>query len=285
MGGTAGDRRGQRVDAVTTAVAPQLTLTDDQLQVAGARVGVQSFPAVLGIRSRYPTIDQREAAFDRATQELSARGLIADGGLDQELVQVLHALQRPQREMAMRLVTPEGIARTCVVRRGPLCVLARRIGNEITLRSVGIDCSTREVTAALLGELPAAAAADVAPIGAPQEAMSESLLGTHDPAVLADRIRGLGAENRAAMVLGSALGSRQAFAEIVYYYLAEDNDRIGRAPAAVAVMYTKRGRIVGAPSVSPAGQIWVTLKAGSDHAIGQAISQLVELSAERWGDS
>ena len=49
-------------------------------------------------------------------------------------------------------------------------------------------------------------------------------------------------------------------------------------PAAVGVFYTKRGRIVGAPSASPSGQLWTTLKAGSDHAIKQAIGQLVELS-------
>jgi hypothetical protein len=28
--------------------------------------------------------------------------------------------------------------------------------------------------------------------------------------------------------------------------------------------------------------VWTTLKAGSDHAIKQAIGQLVELSTERW---
>ena len=74
------------------------------------------------------------------------------------------------------------------------------------------------------------------------------------------------------------------FAEIVYYALDDDEDLIARSPAAVGVFYTKRGRIVAGPSVSPAGQLWTTLKAGSDHAISQAIGQLVELSGGRWGD-
>jgi hypothetical protein len=84
------------------------------------------------------------------------------------------------------------------------------------------------------------------------------------------------------MLLGSALASRQAFAEIVYYSLDGGEGRISRHPAAVGVFYTKRGRIVSAPSASPAGQLWTTLKAGSDHAIKQAIGQLVELSTDRW---
>jgi hypothetical protein len=61
-----------------------------------------------------------------------------------------------------------------------------------------------------------------------------------------------------------------AFAEIVYYALCTDQDRISRRRAAVGVFYTKRGRIVAAPSASPSGQLWTTLKPGSDHAIGQA---------------
>jgi hypothetical protein len=85
------------------------------------------------------------------------------------------------------------------------------------------------------------------------------------------------------MLLGSALASRQAFAEIVYYALDADEDRVSRSVAAVGVFYTKRGRIVAGPSASPAGQLWTTLKAGSDHAISQAVGQLVELSGGRWG--
>ena len=99
------------------------------------------------------------------------------------------------------------------------------------------------------------------------------------------RIRALGAETRSAMLLGSALSSRLAFAEIVYYPLASDEGRISRSPAAVAIFYTKRGRIVAAPSASPSGELWTTLKTGSDHTITRAISQLIELSPQRWEDA
>jgi EspG family len=202
-----------------------------------------------------------------------------------DLVPVLEALQRPDRELAMRLVTPDGIARVSVARRGTLCVLVRRINDDIILRVIGHGVELSAVTTALLAELPRAKPADIPPVGAPLSDISESLSGTNHSVELADRIRLLGIESQAAMMLGSALASRQAFVEIVYYTLADAEDRISRGPAAVAVLYTKRGRIVAAPSASPAGQVWTTFKAGSDHAIGQAVAQLIELADEKWGDS
>jgi hypothetical protein len=172
-----------------------------------------------------------------------------------------------------------------IARHGSLGVLARRVGNEFVLRAVGNDGELRTVTQALLAELPRMKPAGIEPVGAPLDAMTECLNGGDDGPRLADRIRALGIEPRAALLLGSALSSRMAFAEIVYCPLAGDEDRISRGPAAVAVFYTKRGRIVAGPSASPTGQLWTTLKAGSDHIISQAIGQLIGLSTERWEDA
>jgi hypothetical protein len=267
---------------VTAALSHQLTLTDDQLRVVASRVGIHDLPTVLAARSRYTTIDGREAAFDRAARELLSRNLITDGNVHPELAVVLQTLQRPERELAMRLVTPDGIARISVVRRGTLCALSRRIGDEIQLRIVAHGTELRDVVSALRAELPQARPADIEPVGAPLQEMSECLSGSNDPVELADRIRAMGADPHAAILLGTALGSRRAFGEIVYHTLADTEDRISRGPAAVAVFYTKRGRIIAAPSASPTGQLWTTLKAGSDHALGHAIGQLVELAGRDW---
>jgi hypothetical protein len=282
VGDAAGDRRRQGADAMTAALAPRLTLTDDQLRVVASRVGVYDLPTVLLSRPRHSTVDRREAAFDRATRELLSRNLIVDGGVHPELEIVLQALQRPDRELAMRIVTPDGMARISVVRRGTLCVLARRIGDEILLRILGYSIGLPDVAAALLAELPPARPADIQPVGAPLDEMAECLTGTHDAVDLADRVRALGADQHAALLLGTALASRQAFAEVVYFALADSEDRISRGPAAVALFYTKRGRVIGAPSASPTGELWTTLKAGSDHAFAQAIGQLVGLADEGW---
>jgi hypothetical protein len=182
----------------------------------------------------------------------------------------------------MRLVTPDGTARVAVIRQGAQCISTLRVGNEIVIEAPQGQPTLAKAARALLGALPASPAAEIDPVGAPLDAAGQALSDTHDAALLSDRIRALGADPRTAILLGSALASRQAFAEIVYYALDGDEGRISRCPIAVGVFYTKRGRIVGAPSASPSGQLWTTLKAGSDHAIKQAIGQLVELSTERW---
>lgn len=269
---------------MTASLTSHFVLTDDEMQVVASRVGVQALPVVLGLRPRHGSETALLAAIDSATRTLAERGLIRDGEVTPDLVPLLRALQRPDRELAMRFVTPDGTARVTVIRQGVQCISVRRIGNEITVDVVEGQPSLSSAIRALLAHLPVTPAADIGAVGAPLDAASEALSGTHDATVLSDRIRTLGAEPRTAMLLGSALASRQAFAEIVYYALDDDEDRISRSPAAVGVFYTKRGRIVAGPSVSPAGQLWTTLKAGSDHAISQAIGQLVELSGGRWGD-
>lgn len=269
---------------MTASLTSHFVLTDDEMQVVASRVGVQALPVVLGLRPRHGSETALLAAIDSATRTLAERGLIRDGEVTPDLVPLLRALQRPDRELAMRFVTPDGTARVTVIRQGVQCISVRRIGNEITVDVVEGQPSLSSAIRALLAHLPVTPAADIGAVGAPLDAASEALSGTHDATVLSDRIRTLGAEPRTAILLGSALASRQAFAEIVYYALDDDEDRISRSPAAVGVFYTKRGRIVAGPSVSPAGQLWTTLKAGSDHAISQTIGQLVELSGGRWGD-
>ena len=269
---------------MTASVTARFVLTDDEMQVVASRVGVQALPIVLGLRPRHGTETALIAAIDQATRALTQRGLICDGEVAPDLVPMLQALQRPDRELAMRFVTPDGTARVTVIRQGVQCISARRVGNEITLDAVDGQPTMISAVRALLAHLPASPAADIGAVGAPLDAAAEALSGTHDATLLSDRIRALGAEARTAMQLGSAFASRQAFAEIVYYALDDETDRISRSAAAVGVFYTKRGRILAGPSVSPAGQLWTTLKAGSDHAISQAIGQLVELSGGRWGD-
>lgn len=267
---------------MNVAVAPQFWLSDDELQVAAARTATEDFPTVLAVRPRHGTTDALDAAFDIATRALVERGLITDGMVSCDLASLLSALCRPDRELAMRVVTPDGIARLAMVRRGSVGVLARRVGDEFLLRPTERGGELRTAAQKLVAELPPADPARIDPVSAPLEAMTECLNDHHDAHRLADGIRALGAERRSAMALGWALASRIAFAEIVYHPLTRNEDRISRCPAAVAVFYTTRGRIVAAPSSSPSGELWVTLKPGSDHTIVQAIGQLIELSTERW---
>ncbi|MGV0735398.1 ESX secretion-associated protein EspG [Mycobacterium syngnathidarum] len=269
---------------MTASLAPQFVVTDDELHVLAARLGVQALPVVLNLRSRHPTQTARAEAMGEATRSLTERGLLSAGEVGTELAAVVQSLQRPDRELAMRLVTPDGLARVAVVRYGAQCVSACRVRDEITLDLIDDGASLSSAGSSLLRRLPASTPADFSPVGAPLTEAAQALSDTHDCTALSDQVRALGADTRTAMTLGAALASRLAFAEIVYQALDDDLDRISRTPGAVGIFYTKRGRIVAAPSASPTGQLWTTLKPGSDHTIKQAIGQLVELSGYRWGD-
>ena len=269
-----------------TAPAPlRLHLNGDQLLSLARRAGVHDLPAVLGIRTRHATVQQRDDAFRRADQTLLSQNVIADGVVHADLVAMLKALERPDRGFAVRLVTPDGSARISAVRRGSLGVLVRRVDDDVVIRLIDRGTGMDDVAQAVIAELPRAATADVQPISAPLPDMVDALSGTGDARELADRIRAVGSESRAAMIMGMALAARRAFAEIVYGSLTREEDRVSRSAAAVAVFYTERGRIVAAPSRSPAGQLWTTFKAGSDHAVRQALRQLVELVDEGWESS
>lgn len=267
---------------MTGALTQEWFFSADELAALTSRISGPGTPAVLGLRPRHATVDVRDAALSRAAGILTDRGSIVDGVVAAEIASVLHALQRPDRELVMRLVTPAGVGRSTVVRRGSLCVTARRVAEQLDIRVLGTDIALSTAATTLLGDMPSSQPAAVDPVGAPLTDLTEALSAGHDALLLADRIRALGAPQRAAGLLGAALGSRQAFAEIVYCALVDGEDLIARVPAAVAVLYTARGRVLAVPSVSPAGQLWSTLKPGTDQAFGQAVNQLVELSTERW---
>jgi len=269
---------------MTTALSDQISLSHDELQAAAGLLDIFDLPSVLNVRSRYATIPERDLAFERARRNLLARNMIARGEVNPDLVAMLETLHRPDLQLAMRMVTPDGTARVVAAPRGLAAVLARRISEVITLSPLGDGVEMRSMAKALASELRHAKAAPVEPFAAPLQQFAECLSGTDDPVALADRIRSLGAESAVALSLAAALASRQAFAEIVVYELVADEDRICRAPAAAGVFYTRRGRVVAAPSASPTGEIWTTVKAGTDHAVVQAITRLAELTTAGGGD-
>ncbi|MGV9801334.1 ESX secretion-associated protein EspG, partial [Mycobacterium sp. NPDC003449] len=145
---------------MTATLTPHFAVTDDEMQVLAARLGVQALPVVLNLRSRHHTLTAQADAVDLATRTLSDRGLIIDGEVAADLVHVVRSLQRSDRELAMRLVTPDGLARVSVVRKGTQTVSACRVGNDIALDLLEDPTGQADLaTRALLRRLPADGAA------------------------------------------------------------------------------------------------------------------------------
>ncbi|WP_280476840.1 ESX secretion-associated protein EspG, partial [Nocardia asiatica] len=90
-----------------------------------------------------------------------------------------------------------------------------------------------------------------------------------------------GGGHRAAAVRGLAFATGRAYAESVAYTHPAGLTR--RAPGAVVVYDTGRGRVVVAPTVAPDQQIWSTVTTGTDHRVTQAVATLLEgLPGGRW---
>jgi hypothetical protein len=189
---------------MSTALISQFSLTDDELQVVASRVGVGDFPTVLAVRPRHGRTDALNAAFDRSTRALRARGLITEGLVAPDLAALVRALHRPERELAARIVTPDGITRVSMVRQGSMGVLARRVGNEFILRVHGAGLAA--ATQALLAELPRMQPAPIDPVGAPLDDMTECLDEGGQGPRLVDRIYALGTE-RATLGHAARLGA------------------------------------------------------------------------------
>ncbi|MDF2583269.1 MAG: hypothetical protein K0R33_1912 [Mycobacterium sp.] len=272
---------------MSAPTASVFAVTDDELALIGSGIGVTDFPVVLAIRPRHSDTTTLRHAQEHARQCLVRRGLMgAEGDPHPDLADAVHALRRPARELAVRLVTPDGNARVSVARSACTTVSVRRVRNELQLKLITDTHDRSAMIRAVLAELPSAPAAATEAFGAPARDLASALDGGHAARYLTDRLRALGASQRTALALGTAFAARTAFAEIVCHALDPVADRVVRGPGAVGVFYTARGRVVSAPSVSPSGQLWSTLKSGTDHRLAQAVSQLTELVPGGWeGDT
>ncbi len=119
---------------------------------------------------------------------------------------------------------------------------------------------------AVLAELPSAPAAATEAFGAPARDLASALDGGHAARYLTDRLRALGASQRTALALGTAFAARTAFAEIVCPTLSIRLPTRWCAALAQSGSSHARGRAGIRPSVSPSGQLWSTLKSGTDTA-------------------
>lgn len=257
-------------------------LGNDALLAVAERLRVQTLPLVLSVGPRQDSYDEWVAARERAIADLTTTGVFdEDGDVESGLATALSVLSQPDRELVARHYSPDGAIRVCVGYRNELHAAAVRAGDDFDIALWSCDGSPEELTRAILGALPRCEPADVAGFSAPTAELAERLDHAEDTSDYVDAMYASGVAARDATILGAAFGSCHAFTEIVAYG-HEDGQSI-RAPGAVAVYDTERGRLVAAPTVSPDQQIWSTVTTGSDYRVAQAVAALLEgLPGGRW---
>ncbi|MGW5142101.1 ESX secretion-associated protein EspG [Nocardia beijingensis] len=258
------------------------SLTNDALLVVAERLGVQTLPLVLSVAPRQDSIEEYRAARERALSGLIGAGLLdAEGEVESDLAAALFVLAQPDRELVARVYTEDGARRFCLARRGERHALAVRSGDSFDVTSIWADGSDASLARPLLAALGACEPAQIAGFSALASELADRMDAAEGSGDYADAMYALGVGERDAAVLGLAFGSCRAYAEIVAY--AHQDGLTRRAPGAVAVYDTGRGRIVAAPMVAPDQRIWSTVTTGTDHRVTQAVATLLEgLPGGRW---
>ncbi|ASF10070.1 ESX secretion-associated protein EspG [Nocardia brasiliensis] len=257
-------------------------LTNDALLAVADRAGVQTLPLALAVGPQQDSFEEWQRAQESAVATLIDDGLIdAHGEVDPELADVLFTLAHPEQELAARIYTGNGSRRVCVVRRAHMHAVAVRSGDDFDVRPVWTDGSAADLVRPVLAAMDACPPAEIPNFSVPAAELAERLDGAATSSELTDALYALGATDRDATTLGLTFGATHAYAEIVA--CAHEDGVTTRAPGAVAVYDTARGRIVAAPMVSPDQQVWSTVTPGTDHRVAQAVATLIEgLPGGRW---
>lgn len=257
-------------------------LTNDGLLALAHRLGVQTMPLVLAVGPEQDSYADWRTAQDAAVAELTGAGLIDGAGeVEQELATALFVLAQPDRQLAARTATADGIRRSCLARRGEQHAVAVRAGQRYEVRSLWLDGSGSAAAGPLLATLDRLTPADVPAFSAPADELADRLDAATSAGGYTDAFYASGAPERDATRLGAVLATTRARTEIVA--LAHEDGRTTRAPGAVAVYDTERGRVVAAPALAPDGRLWTTVTTGTDHRVAQAIATLIEgLPDGRW---
>jgi hypothetical protein len=265
------------------------TLTNDGLFAVAERLGVQTLPVVLAVAPQHDSYDEWRNAQEETVAGLTAAGIFDSyGEVSTELAQALFTLSQPERELVVRAFrTPESpdaptvVVRACLALRGNDHAFAVRTGDEFDVQSVWSDGSSASLARPLLSVLGSGTPAEITEFSAHSDELSERLNEATTAADYADACFALGVPGREATVLGLAFESCHAYAEIVAY--DHDEGITTRAPGAIAVYDTGRGRIVVTPGIAPDQTSWSTVTPGTDQRIAQAISALIEmLPGGRW---
>ncbi|MFI5535603.1 ESX secretion-associated protein EspG [Nocardia sp. NPDC051900] len=258
------------------------SLTNDALLVVAERLGVQTLPLVLSVGPQQDSIEEYRAARERALSGLIGDGLLdAEGEVESDLAGALFVLAQPDRELVARVYTEDGARRFCLARRGEQHALAVRSGDSFEVTSTWADGSDAALTRPLLAALGSCEPAQIAGFSTLASELADRMDAAEGSGDYADAVYALGVGERDAAVLGLAFGSCRAYAEIVAY--AHRDGLTSRAPGAVVVYDTGRGRIVVAPMVAPDQQLWSTVTTGTDHRVTQAVATLLEgLPGGRW---
>ncbi|MFE3291783.1 ESX secretion-associated protein EspG [Rhodococcus sp. NPDC059234] len=247
-----------------------VTLGLDEMDLLVHLLGVDELPVVLDAGSRFDSSTARDAAFDRAHETLTERGLLPAGAPHPDLADWLGVLARPRAEVALRWYTTgrAEVSRLCLVWAAAGDLLVLRGPNSYVLQPH--DGRGPEL---LLDAIGCSVPLRFGPVNAPTELLIGALEDCANHVSTARRLAELGVAEADAGTLATALAGSRAHAEVVGIRHADA--AVTQVGGPVTAFDTDRGRIVGTSSVSADGVAWSTLGPGSDARFRRAVADLI----------
>ncbi|WP_280425563.1 ESX secretion-associated protein EspG [Nocardia carnea] len=244
-------------------------------------VGIDTYPLVLAIMPNIFRISDRERVRAAVTEQLTSDGIISGGEVDPVVAGWLRCLERPDTELAVRVLdngrgghTPT-MLRLSLVRSGERHVLAVRCDDEVVIQSVfhqGSQLDTlTAVLESVLGKYPIL---DFDPFTAADTEQGEP---PEDLDGVRAGLRELGATPRSANVLTRALGEIVRHAEVLMIEHRDGGPETPDFTICMNVLDTFPGRFVITPSVTLDGRIRKTYRPGDHAALHSGINTLAEL--------
>ncbi|MEU0546032.1 ESX secretion-associated protein EspG [Nocardia sp. NPDC005978] len=251
----------------------------DAALVLKSMVGIDEYPQVLALMPNIYRPEDQHRVHAAIVTELADAGIVHEGSVHTRVAHWLRCLERPDMELAARVVhtgldgQPASMLRLSLVRRAEEHILAIRCDDRVVLQPVfhegrKLTTLTSAVLAAL-GPYPPLAIDTLA------ATMEQFAAVPAEPEQRRRALLALGATAHTAATLTRALDEVIRRAEIV---TIEHRDGTDQTPQfSLSVLDTPRGRIVAAPARALDGGKRSTYTRGDAAAIGSGIAALIEL--------
>ncbi|MGM1060316.1 ESX secretion-associated protein EspG [Saccharothrix sp. Mg75] len=241
------------VDLGTSDLREPVTVSALEFDVLWEHLRLETMPLVLKVPSPGKTQSERAELEQRAWADLERRGLGRPVSLDPVLEDLLHLLNRPQREVDGRLWLGRSV-RVLAAAKGQSGVLAVLDEDRLTLRAASAESLAREA----LSTLPPAPAGPGHSVTLPSADLDAAAAGANTPDDLERALAARGVRQQDAHTLAEMFrdaGNRGQFG-------AAFRDKYGkrvRPDRVVAFFDNPGGRYIQLRRATPNQQPWSTV--------------------------
>ncbi|GAA3461290.1 ESX secretion-associated protein EspG [Saccharothrix longispora] len=241
------------VDLGTSDLREPVTISALEFDVLWEHLRLETMPLVLKVPSPGKTHAERAELEQRAWTDLERRGLGRPVSLDPMLEDLLHLLNRPQREVDGRLWLGRSV-RVLAAAKGQSGVLAVLDGDQLTLRAASAESLAREA----LSVLPPAPAGPGHSVTLPSTDLDAAATGSNTPDDLVRALLARGIRQQDAHTLAEMFRDADHRGQFGAAFRDKYGKRV-RPDHVIGFFDNPRGRYLQVRRATPGQQPWSTI--------------------------